>query len=65
MCVLASPVNPADINMIQGVYPLCPMLPAVGGNEGVGEVEYTLLIYLTYIMLTPPCPKTIFSYLKD
>lgn len=36
--MLASPVNPADINMIQGVYRLLPKLPAVGGNEGVGEV---------------------------
>lgn len=36
--MLASPVNPADINMIQGVYRLRPKLPAVGGNEGVGEV---------------------------
>ncbi|XP_073711884.1 enoyl-[acyl-carrier-protein] reductase, mitochondrial [Misgurnus anguillicaudatus] len=36
--MLAAPVNPADINMIQGRYPvLCP-LPAVGGNEGVAEV---------------------------
>ncbi|XP_005173854.2 enoyl-[acyl-carrier-protein] reductase, mitochondrial isoform X1 [Danio rerio] len=36
--MLAAPVNPADINMIQGSYPiLCP-IPAVGGNEGVGEV---------------------------
>lgn len=62
--MLAAPVNPADINMIQGSvhthtqslycvrlcswsltgvvsvgsYPiLCP-LPAVGGNEGLGEV---------------------------
>ncbi|XP_051510813.1 enoyl-[acyl-carrier-protein] reductase, mitochondrial-like isoform X2 [Myxocyprinus asiaticus] len=36
--MLAAPVNPADINMIQGTYPiLCP-LPAVGGNEGVAEV---------------------------
>ncbi|XP_051500871.1 enoyl-[acyl-carrier-protein] reductase, mitochondrial isoform X2 [Myxocyprinus asiaticus] len=36
--MLAAPINPADINMIQGTYPiLCP-LPAVGGNEGVAEV---------------------------
>ncbi|XDV42428.1 hypothetical protein PO909_011094 [Leuciscus waleckii] len=36
--MLAAPVNPADLNMIQGSYPiLCPV-PAVGGNEGVGEV---------------------------
>lgn len=36
--MLAAPINPADINMIQGVYPVKPQLPAVGGNEGVGEV---------------------------
>ena len=36
--MLAAPINPADMNMIQGVYPLLPKLPAVGGNEGVGEV---------------------------
>jgi len=36
--MLASPINPADINMIQGVYRILPKLPAVGGNEGVGEV---------------------------
>ncbi|XP_075409364.1 enoyl-[acyl-carrier-protein] reductase, mitochondrial [Tenrec ecaudatus] len=36
--MLAAPVNPADINMIQGNYGLLPTLPAVGGNEGVGQV---------------------------
>ncbi|KAL1776531.1 trans-2-enoyl-CoA reductase, mitochondrial isoform X1 [Sigmodon hispidus] len=36
--MLAAPVNPADINMIQGNYGLLPKLPAVGGNEGVGQV---------------------------
>ncbi|XP_058712216.1 enoyl-[acyl-carrier-protein] reductase, mitochondrial [Poecile atricapillus] len=36
--MLAAPINPADINMIQGAYPLPLSLPAVGGNEGVGEV---------------------------
>lgn len=36
--MLASPVNPADINQIQGVYPIKPALPAVGGNEGVAQV---------------------------
>ncbi|KAL0967370.1 hypothetical protein UPYG_G00251390 [Umbra pygmaea] len=36
--MLAAPVNPADINMLQGTYPILPMFPAVGGNEGVGEV---------------------------
>lgn len=42
---LASPINPADVNMIQGAYPIKPMMQklgdselAVGGNEGVAEV---------------------------
>ncbi|ELT95570.1 hypothetical protein CAPTEDRAFT_216577 [Capitella teleta] len=36
--MMAAPINPADINMIQGVYPVRPPLPAVAGNEGVGKV---------------------------
>ncbi|XP_075294147.1 enoyl-[acyl-carrier-protein] reductase, mitochondrial isoform X1 [Opisthocomus hoazin] len=36
--MLAAPINPADINMIQGTYPILSPLPAVGGSEGVGEV---------------------------
>jgi len=44
---LTSPINPADINQIQGVYPSKPTFTtnlgtpepvAVGGNEGVAEV---------------------------
>ncbi|KAH9413477.1 hypothetical protein DERP_007955 [Dermatophagoides pteronyssinus] len=36
---LASPINPADINTIQGVYPVKPSsFPAIAGNEGVAEV---------------------------
>ncbi|KAI8641502.1 hypothetical protein BD408DRAFT_418140 [Parasitella parasitica] len=42
---LASPINPADVNMIQGAYPIKPTFQqlgdetlAVGGNEGVAEV---------------------------
>ncbi|XP_015114904.1 enoyl-[acyl-carrier-protein] reductase, mitochondrial [Diachasma alloeum] len=35
---ILAPVNPADINTIQGKYPSKPKLPAVAGNEGVGEV---------------------------
>lgn len=35
---LVAPVNPADINLVQGVYPVKVELPAVGGIEGVGEV---------------------------
>ncbi|XP_037237289.1 enoyl-[acyl-carrier-protein] reductase, mitochondrial isoform X1 [Falco rusticolus] len=36
--MLAAPINPADINMIQGTYAILSPLPAVAGNEGVGEV---------------------------
>uniref|UniRef100_A0A8C3YK63 Enoyl-[acyl-carrier-protein] reductase, mitochondrial n=1 Tax=Catagonus wagneri TaxID=51154 RepID=A0A8C3YK63_9CETA len=36
--MLAAPINPSDINMIQGNYGYLPPLPAVGGNEGVGQV---------------------------
>lgn len=40
VCVkmMAAPINPSDINRIEGVYPVRPPLPAVGGYEGVGEV---------------------------
>eukprot|EP00884_Botryococcus_braunii_P021880 jgi/Botrbrau1/8376/Bobra.0046s0035.2 len=37
--VLAAPINPSDINTIEGRYPILPALPAVGGNEGVGVVR--------------------------
>ncbi|VDP02825.1 unnamed protein product [Soboliphyme baturini] len=37
--MLAAPINPADINQVQGVYPIKPALPAVGGNEGVGRID--------------------------
>ncbi|XP_051577554.1 enoyl-[acyl-carrier-protein] reductase, mitochondrial-like [Myxocyprinus asiaticus] len=36
--MLAAPINPSDLNMIQGTYAILPDLPAVGGNEGVGQV---------------------------
>eukprot|EP01087_Luapelamoeba_hula_P008429 TRINITY_DN20_c1_g1_i3.p1 TRINITY_DN20_c1_g1~~TRINITY_DN20_c1_g1_i3.p1 ORF type:complete len:457 (+),score=128.66 TRINITY_DN20_c1_g1_i3:59-1372(+) len=36
--IIAAPINPADINMIEGVYPIGPKAPAVPGNEGVAEV---------------------------
>ncbi|KAK9158130.1 hypothetical protein Scep_004704 [Stephania cephalantha] len=41
VCVkmLAAPINPSDINRIEGVYPVKPPVPAVGGYEGVGEVQ--------------------------
>ncbi|KAL6566669.1 hypothetical protein OROMI_015073 [Orobanche minor] len=41
VCVrmLAAPINPSDINRIEGVYPVRPPVPAVGGYEGVGEVH--------------------------
>jgi NADPH:quinone reductase-like Zn-dependent oxidoreductase len=36
--LLAAPVNPADINFIEGVYGIKPALPATAGLEGCGEV---------------------------
>jgi len=33
-----APINPADFNTIAGVYPILPMLPGVGGGEGVGKI---------------------------
>ena len=35
---LVCPVNPADINVLQGTYPIRPPLPATGGGEGVAEI---------------------------
>ena len=34
-----SPINPADINMLEGKYSIQPPLPCVLGNEGIGIVE--------------------------
>ena len=34
-----APINPSDINTIEGKYPIKPPLPAVPGNEGVGVVR--------------------------
>ena len=34
-----APINPSDINTIEGKYPLRPELPGVPGHEGVGVVE--------------------------
>ncbi|KAJ3323285.1 hypothetical protein HDV06_002053 [Boothiomyces sp. JEL0866] len=41
--ILAAPVNPSDINIIEGTYPVKPIWTdtgAVGGQEGVGEVVH-------------------------
>jgi len=40
VCVrmLAAPINPADLHMVEGQYKLLPPLPAVPGNEGVAIV---------------------------
>ena len=36
--MLAAPVNPADINLIQGNYGIRPELPATAGLEGCGKI---------------------------
>lgn len=38
---LASPINPADINLIEGTYGIPSKPPAIAGNEGVFEVITT------------------------
>jgi NADPH:quinone reductase-like Zn-dependent oxidoreductase len=37
--MLAAPVNPADLNFIEGTYGVKPVLPATPGVEGCGVVE--------------------------
>ena len=37
--LLAAPINPADLNVIEGKYPIRPALPGVPGVEGLGVVE--------------------------
>lgn len=34
-----APINPSDINTIEGKYPITPELPGVPGHEGVGVVK--------------------------
>ncbi len=36
--ILASPINPADLNFIEGTYGVKPQLPSAAGGEGCGEV---------------------------
>lgn len=36
--MLAAPINPADLNTIEGTYGTLPELPAVIGNEGCGRI---------------------------
>ena len=37
----ASPINPADINRLEGKYPIRSPLPAIAGNEGAGIIAET------------------------
>jgi len=37
--MLFAPINPADLNMLEGKYPIAPKLPGVPGGEGIGRVE--------------------------
>jgi trans-2-enoyl-CoA reductase len=37
--MLAAPINPADLNVLEGKYPIRPELPGTPGVEGVGVVE--------------------------
>lgn len=44
--VLAAPINPADMNTIQGRYPVKPQFPAVGGKWGIRDESNPSLIVL-------------------
>lgn len=37
--ILAAPINPSDLNMVENVYGVKAKLPAIGGNEGLGVVQ--------------------------
>src|SRR5262249_1607321 len=37
--MLAAPINPADLNVLEGKYPIRPEIGGVPGVEGVGVVE--------------------------
>ncbi|XP_031251571.1 enoyl-[acyl-carrier-protein] reductase, mitochondrial-like [Pistacia vera] len=73
VCVkmLAAPINPSDINRIQGVYPVRPQVPAIGGYEGVGEVysvgsEVAGLLPGDWVIPSPPSSGTWQTYVvKD
>ena len=41
MKILAAPINPADLNWIEGTYGTRPILPETPGTEGVGEIIET------------------------
>lgn len=36
--VLAATLNPADVNVVEGFYPVRPKLPGIGGIDGVAQV---------------------------
>ncbi|XP_059166178.1 enoyl-[acyl-carrier-protein] reductase, mitochondrial-like [Physella acuta] len=39
--MLMAPINPSDVNMMEGTYFVQPSLPAVMGNEGIGQIVET------------------------
>ena len=41
VAIRAAPINPADLNQIEGKYPIRPVLPATPGFEGAGVVVET------------------------
>lgn len=44
--MLASPINPSDLNMAEGTYGIKATLPAIGGNEGIIKLLISLLLLL-------------------
>lgn len=58
-----APVNPSDINQIEGKYPIKPPFPAFGGNEGAGRVlevgrDVRSLLHILNILMHAPAWKS-------
>lgn len=75
VCVrmLAAPINPSDLNRVEGVYPVRPPLPAaVAGYEGVGQVhalgaavDSRLLSPGNWVIPSPPSLGTWQTYIVN
>ena len=53
--MLASPINPSDLNMAEGTYGIKATLPAIGGNEGITitiTITITIITTTTIIVIT-------------
>lgn len=54
---LAAPVNPLDINRVEGNYAMKEQLPAIGGSEGAGRIIKVVLLNSLYNSIKGGCWK--------